>query len=194
MIDVPFAKGCDLFVTEMQPELVEISSGVQGVPPFLARYTIDTHHTPGYGAGYIANLVQPRMFMTTHMPFDPYLNEEAVAEVRQHWDGPFHFGAPDGIVVNITKEQIWVREGILPDFPNNRAPQFDFSNGQLVVPHPPTSREEIQEPYVAGEPVAEHGFRVAHEGSEPEGPERAGQQLTTHTHHPAPHQPSSFSH
>ena len=28
------------------------------------------------------------------------------------------------------------------------APQFDFTNGQLVVPHPPTSRAEIQEPFV----------------------------------------------
>jgi hypothetical protein len=86
--------------------------------------------------------------MTTHMPFDPYLNEESVAEVREHWDGPFHFGAPDGIVVNVTKERIWVREGILPDFPNSRAPQFDFSNGQLVVPKPPHQRVDIQEPYV----------------------------------------------
>ena len=43
---------------------------------------------------------------------------------------------------------MWVREGILPDFPNSRAPQFNFDNGQLVVPHPPTSREEIQEPFV----------------------------------------------
>lgn len=118
------------------------------MPPFLARYTIDTHHTPGYGAGYVANLVQPRMFLTTHMPFDPYLNEEAVAEVREHWQGPFHFGAPDGIVVNVTKEQVWVREGILPRFPNNRAPQFDFDNGQLIVPLPTKSREEIQEPFV----------------------------------------------
>jgi len=106
MNDIQYVKGCDVFVTEQQPELVEISSGVQGVPPFLARYTIDTHHTPGYAAGYVANLVQPRLFMTTHMPFDLYLNEEAVAETREHWSGPFHFGAPDGIVVNVTKEQI----------------------------------------------------------------------------------------
>ena len=147
-LDAKYAKGCDVYVTEMQPELVEISSGVQGVPPFLGRYTIDTHHTPGYAAGYVANEVQPRLLMTTHMPFDPYVNEESVAEIREHWDGPFHFGAPDGIVVNVTKEQIWVREGILPDYPNSRAPQFDFTNGQLVVPHPPTSREEIQEPFV----------------------------------------------
>jgi ribonuclease Z len=147
-LDIKYAKGCDLYVTELQPELMEINSGVQGVPPFLARYTVDTHHTPAYASGYLANQIKPRMFMTTHMNFDPFLNEETVAEVREHWKGPYHFGAPDGIVVNMTKELVWVREGILPDYPNSRAPQFDFTNGQLVVPHPTTSREEIQEPFV----------------------------------------------
>jgi ribonuclease BN (tRNA processing enzyme) len=147
-LDIKYAKGCDLYITELQTELLEISSGVQGVPPFLGRYTVDTHHTPGYAAGYLANQIKPRMFMTTHMPFDPYINEETVAEVRHHWKGPYHFGAPDGIVVNMTKDAVWVREGILPDFPNSRAPQFDFSNGQLVVPLPPHRREDIQEPFV----------------------------------------------
>lgn len=147
-LDLEYATGCDLYVTELQQELIEISSGVQGVPPFLGRYTVDTHHTPGYAAGYLAKQIKPRMFMTTHMPYDPYVAEETVAEVRHHWKGPYHFGAPDGIVVNMTKDKVWVREGILPDFPNNRAPQFDFTNGQLVVPHPPKSREDIQEPFV----------------------------------------------
>jgi ribonuclease BN (tRNA processing enzyme) len=152
-LDSVYAKGCDLYVTELQPELMEINSGVQGVPPFLARYTVDTHHTPAYASGYLANQIQPRMFMTTHMNFDPFLNEETVAEVREHWKGPYHFGAPDGIVVNMTKDMIWVREGILPEFPNSRAPQFDFTNGQLVVPHPPTSRNEIQEPFVRDQQI-----------------------------------------
>jgi ribonuclease BN (tRNA processing enzyme) len=147
-LDIKYAKGVDVYVTETQPELCEISSGVQGVPPFLGRYTLDTHHTPAYAAGYLANQIKPRMFMTTHMPFDPYLNAETVAEVREHWKGPYHFGAPDGVVVNVTKDKVWVREGIIPDFPNSRAPQFDFSKGQLIVPHPPTSRKEIQEPFV----------------------------------------------
>ena len=147
-LDKKYAKGCDLYVTELQPEVVEINAGVQGVPPFLARYTIDTHHTPGYAAGYLANEIQPRMFMTTHMNFDPFLNEETVAEVREHWKGPYHFGAPDGIVVNMTKDQVWVREGILPEFPNSRAPQVDFTNGQLIVPHPIHARKDIQEPFV----------------------------------------------
>lgn len=147
-LDEKYAAGADVYITETQPELVAISSGVQGVPPFLGRYTIDTHHTPGYAAGYLASKVKPRLLMTTHMPFDPYINEETVAEIRHHWKGPFHFGAPDGIVVNVTHDDIWVREGILPDYPNSRAPQFDFDDGQLVVPHPPTSRDEIQEPFV----------------------------------------------
>jgi len=147
-LDLKYATGVDLYITELQQEVLEISSGVQGVPPFLGRFTVDTHHTPGYAAGYLANQIKPRLFMNTHMSFDPYLNEETVAEVRYHWKGPYHFGAPDGIVVNMTKDQIWVREGILPDFPNNRAPQFNFDNDQLVVPHPPTSRAEIQEPFV----------------------------------------------
>jgi ribonuclease Z len=143
-LDEKYAKGCDVYVTELQQEVVEINSGIQGVPPFLARYTIDTHHTPAYASGYLANQVQPRLFMTTHMSYDPYVAEETVAEVREHWKGPFHFGAPDGIVVNVTKDQIWVREGVLPDFPNSKAPQFDFGNGQLIVALPTTSRKEIQ--------------------------------------------------
>ena len=36
----------------------------------------------------------------------------------------------------------------MPDYPNSRAPQFEFTNGQLIVPHPPTSRKKIQEPFV----------------------------------------------
>jgi ribonuclease Z len=147
-LDEQYAAGADVYITETQPELLAVSSGVQGVPPFLGRYTIDTHHTPGYAAGYLASKVKPRLFMTTHMPFDPYVNEETVAEIRHHWKGPFHFGAPDGVVVNVTKDDIWVREGVLPDYPNSRAPQQDFSDGQLVVPMPTTSRAEIQEPFV----------------------------------------------
>lgn len=41
-----------------------------------------------------------------------------------------------------------MREGILPDFPNQRAPQQDLPNGQLVVPLPPTDRTKIHEPFV----------------------------------------------
>ena len=147
-LDAKYAAGVDVYITETQAELVSISSGVQGVPPFLGRYTIDTHHTPGYAAGYLMNEVKPRLGMTTHMAFDAYQNEETAVEIRHHWKGPFHFGAPDGVVVNVTKDDIWVREGILPDYPNQRSPQFNFDDGQLVVPLPRKRREDIQEPFV----------------------------------------------
>jgi len=131
------------------------------VPPFLGRYTLDTHHTPAYAAGYVANRAQPRLFMTCHMPFDPYLNAETIAEVREHWKGPFHFGAPDGIVVNVTKEDIWVREGVLPDYPNVRAPQFDFDDGQLVVPVPTVKRADIQEPFIRDQEIPPEDYYPA---------------------------------
>ncbi len=145
-LDIQYAKGCDLFVTEVQTELVGLASIVQGVPAFLTRYTIDTHHTSGYAAGWLADQIQPRLFMTTHMEFDPYYNNETVAQVREHWKGPYHFGAPDMIVANITPDKAWVREGIIPDFPNNRAPQFNLNDGEVFrVPMPKNSRADIQE-------------------------------------------------
>ena len=124
---------------------MSISSGVAGVPPVIGRLTIDAHHTPAYAAVYVASLIEPRLLMTTHMEFDPYQNDETVVEIREHWKGPFHLGAPDGIVVNVTKDKIWIREGILPDYPNNRSPQQDFSSGQFVIPPSLHHREDIQD-------------------------------------------------
>ena len=70
-LDIKYAKGCDLYITETQAELMSISSGVAGVPPFVGRYTIDTHHTPTYALGYLCDKIQPRLCMSTHMQHDP---------------------------------------------------------------------------------------------------------------------------
>ena len=123
-----YCKDVDVLITEMQTEVVAISSMVQGVPPFLGRYTIDTHHNPAYAAGYLYNKVKPRYALATHCPNDEYINAESVAEVREHYKGPFHFGF-DGTVVNLTKDKVWVREGILPEFPSNTPPQ---AHGQIA--------------------------------------------------------------
>lgn len=145
-----YAEGVDILITETQPEVMEISSSVQGVPPFIGRYTVDTHHNPAYAAGYLYNIVKPRLALSTHMPNDFYVNAETIAEVRVHWKGPYHFGF-DGTVVNVTKDKVWVREGILPRFPNQTAPQqyrsVEKYNG-LVVPMPRQTREKIQEPTI----------------------------------------------
>jgi hypothetical protein len=43
------------------------------------------------------------------------LNAEILAEVREPWQGPFQFGALDMIVVNMTKDTVWVRDGMVPN-------------------------------------------------------------------------------
>jgi ribonuclease Z len=141
-----YAKGCDLLITEVQVELMAISSGVNGVLPVMGRMTVDTAHNPGYAAGYLYNQVKPRLAMTTHMSYDSYSNPELLAQVRQNWKGPFHFGAPDMIVVNMTQDKMWVREGVVSDYPNVSPPKFDMTaQGGLMIPPPKYSRSDIQQ-------------------------------------------------
>ena len=82
-----------------------ITAAVNGVMPVIGRNTVDSAHNSGYAAGYLYNKVKPRMAMTTHMGYDAYSNPELLAEIRYHYKGPFHFGAPDMVVVNLTQRQ-----------------------------------------------------------------------------------------
>ena len=141
-----YAKGCDLLITEIQPEVVAITAQVMGAMPFIARNTIDMAHNPAYAAGHLYNQVKPRMAMATHMSYDEYVIPELVAEIRTHWNGPFAFGAPDMVVVNMTKDRLWVRDGVVSKYPNMAPPQFDMApNGGLVVPAPFNRRQDVQE-------------------------------------------------
>jgi ribonuclease Z len=141
-----YAKGCDLVITEVQVELMSISSGVNGVLPVMGRLTVDTSHNPGYAAGYLFNQLKPRLAMTTHMSYDGYSNTELIAQIRQHWKGPFHFGAPDMVVVNMTADKIWVRDGVLPEYPNISPPKFDLeATGGMLVPPAKYDRADIQQ-------------------------------------------------
>jgi ribonuclease Z len=90
--------------------------------------------------------VKPRIAMATHVSYDEYVIPELVAEVRTHWNGPFAFGAPDMVVVNMTKDRIWVRDGVVSKYPNMAPPRFDMApNGGLVVPAPQNRRQDVQE-------------------------------------------------
>ena len=145
-LTLEYAKGCDVVITEVQPELIAISALVNGVMPVIARNTVDSAHNPGYAAGYLFDKLRPRMAMTTHMSFDAYSNAELLAEIRNKYSGPFHFGAPDMVVVNLTKDKVWVRDGIVPDFPSMSPPKFDVAAmGGLVIPAPRVKRQDVQE-------------------------------------------------
>jgi hypothetical protein len=100
-----YAKGCDVFVTEMAVDMVNLWALKQGVPPIFGALTIDIHHTPHYAFGYLANLIQPRLAMATHVSFDKELIGEMTAGVRMHYKGMFAFGI-DHTVVNVTKDPL----------------------------------------------------------------------------------------
>ncbi|MGH7155595.1 MAG: hypothetical protein ACREF3_16830, partial [Acetobacteraceae bacterium] len=87
--------------------------------------------------------VQPRLAMATHLSYDEEMVPEMVAGVRTHWDGLFQFGAPDGVVVNVTKKAIWTRKAALPDSTNFARPSrseamelFDISLTHTTIDFP----------------------------------------------------------
>ena len=80
-----YAKGVDVFVTEMAVDIVNLWALKQGVAPFIGAFTLDIHHTSHYGVGYLADLVQPRLAMASHLSFDRELIGEMVAGVRMHY-------------------------------------------------------------------------------------------------------------
>jgi ribonuclease Z len=112
-----YAKGVDVFVTEMAVDNVALWALKQGVAPFIGAFTLDTFHTTHYAAGYLANLVQPRLAMATHVSFDRELIGEMMAGVRTHYKGMFAFGV-DHTVVNVTKDRVWIREAAVPETTN----------------------------------------------------------------------------
>jgi ribonuclease Z len=75
--------------------------------------------------GYLANLIQPRLAMATHISFDRELIGEMMAGVRMHYKGMFAFGI-DHTVVNVTKDRLWIREAALPETTNTARPSMQW--------------------------------------------------------------------
>ncbi len=149
-LTVEYARGADVFVSEMACDLVNLWALKQGVSPLMSAYVLDNFHTSHYAVGYLAELVQPRLAMATHLSFDHELVGEMIAGVRRHYQGLFAFGI-DHVVVNVTKDQIWIREAALPDTTNVARPdmQWMIENvfggtvpGEVTVANPVAATQE----------------------------------------------------
>lgn len=148
-----YAKNVDVFVTELQPDLARINQLKYGLPEFLFNYTVDIHHTLAYATGYLINQVNPRVGIATHLAFDRDTLNEQSADVRAHWNGLFLYGAPDVVTVNVTKDAIWARDAVLPEYAGQPLPNptllfgnpLPLQTGQGVVPQPRLPREMQQE-------------------------------------------------
>jgi len=151
---VEYSQDVDVFVTEGQVDLPAIMAMKWGTPEFMTEYTIDTYHTPYYAAGKLFSEVNPRLGMITHTNYEEELMGESVAEVRAHWEGMFIFGAPDVMVVNITKDSIWARKANIPpgSASGSMDPRAMFPPGQLPeklrLPDPVRPREMQQEQFL----------------------------------------------
>ena len=152
---VKFAKGVDVFVTELQPDTMNIMALKFGIPPIMGLVPIDVAHTVHYATGYMFKEVQPRLAMATHLAYDEELVPEMVAGIRTHWNGLFQFGAPDGVIVNVTKKAIWTRKAALPESTNFARPSFKeaqevfgigLTKTTLDFPNPRRTLSDIEDP------------------------------------------------
>ena len=154
-----YAKGADVFVTEMQSDLGKLMELKYGYNQALYNFIIDTHHTPHYAAGYLFKEVNPRIGMVCHLEYEPSLVNEMSAGIRAHWGGLFAYGAPDVVVANVTKDAVWVRDAVLPELGTvsrpTRPEQIIEMFGQdgklpdeIVVPTPKIPREQQQAPFL----------------------------------------------
>ncbi len=146
-----YAKGVDVFASEMAVDIVNLWALKQGTPPLYGALTLDLYHTTHYGFGYLANLVQPRLAMATHISFDRELLNEMSAGVRMFYKGFFAYGI-DNTVVNVDKDHIWIREAAIADYASAAAPNRtwiiqNMYDGKLptVLPTPQAKLDDIQE-------------------------------------------------
>ena len=131
-----YAAGADVFVSEMACDLVHLWALKQGVSPLMGAYVLDNYHTPHYGVGFLAQAVKPRLAMATHLSYDRELVGEMLAGVRRHYQGLFAFGI-DHVVVNVTKDRIWIRDAALPETTNIVRPDTAWMTEQNFGGHVP---------------------------------------------------------
>ena len=142
-------------MTELQPDTLNVQQLKFGMPVEVLTPTIDVAHTVHYATGYMFKQVQPRLAMATHLSYDEEMVPEMVAGIRTHYDGLFQFGAPDGVIVNVTKHAIWTRKAALPESTNFARPSakeaaqlFDLGLTKTTVnfPDPKHVLSDIEDP------------------------------------------------
>ena len=148
-LSLKLAKGVDVFVTEVQADTGNLQALKFGMPPLMLTNTIDQAHSTHYAVGYMFEQIKPRLAMVTHTSYDEELVPEVVAGIRHHYRGLFQFGAPDVVVVNVTKDAVWTRKAIITDAANMARPTptqavdlFDLSPTNLKVTFP-TPRHRV---------------------------------------------------
>ena len=147
-----YAKGVDVFVTETaagfgahQPAQVRTARIPfqlhRGHPPYADLCHRATSSSRSTRAAAWSRTSRSTMTRSTRQS----------ADVRAHWDGLFLYGAPDVVVVNVTKDAIWHREAALPG----------FSGAVLAESHPTVRRPAADRHGQGHRPPAQAAARAA---------------------------------
>ena len=107
----------DVFVTEVQPDTANLQALKFGMPAIIGMNTIDQAHSPHYAVGHVQqDPAAPRDGHARELRrgLDPGDHRR----IRVHYSGLFQFGAPDIVVVNVTKDAIWTRKAAIPEAGN----------------------------------------------------------------------------
>ena len=146
---IELSRGADVFVTECMTDTPAILAAKIRVPEMRTRTMIDNAHTAHYAVGYMMKEINPRVGAICHFLWDHEMLAETIAGIRTHYKGLFQLGL-DGQVLNVTKDAVWARSAVFPEYAQSAPPDLNrMFNGEvpeeITLPTPKNSIFEQQE-------------------------------------------------
>lgn len=139
------AKGVDLLIHEMvvPPEVwAQKNSGISpGQPGWdtalqTAQNVQDSSHTPQKALGYILSQTNPRQAIATHFQANSDTVGPAMDDIRSWYkNGPVAI-ATDLLVVNVSKDQVQLRQAVVDDYAWYPKPQLSQGLAPALYPTP----------------------------------------------------------
>ena len=110
---IEHAKGAEVAVHECFFTAESLAKAMD-IAAYQATYISNYVHTPPAGFGKIMSAVKPRLAVGYHIWPNPEFFNETLREVQKTYDGPY-VQATDLTVINVTDEQIVVREAVVTE-------------------------------------------------------------------------------
>ena len=111
---VEYAKGADFAIHECFPTPEGLAKFNDWDSMKDATFVSSYIHTPPEGFGKVMSAIQPRMAVAFHTVLLPDIRQEMLEGIRRTYDGPLTI-ANDLMVWNVTKDDITMREAVVPD-------------------------------------------------------------------------------
>lgn len=111
---IEYAKDADLVIHECFPTPEGLAEFNQWDSMREATFVSSYIHTPPEGFGKVMSEIRPRMAVAFHTVLLPDIRQTMLESIRKTYDGPLTI-ATDLMVWNVTKDEITMREAVVPD-------------------------------------------------------------------------------